>query len=125
MQPHLKIVVAVLVVALIAVIGLIVITQGTSDSAGEPAAETTAVPVETIEAKPEQQEASPTASPEIIESEEDAALAQHGEDHEEAQGTPYEGALAGLSEEEIGALAIAEEGSDARKDPTGGEDPVD
>ena len=82
MQPGMKAVVAVLVVALIAVIGLIVISQG--NSAQKPAPTVTATP-ETTAALEQEPEAT-------------AELAQ-GDDA--AQDTMYEGALAGLTEEEI------------------------
>lgn len=41
------------------------------------------------------------------------------------QETMYEGALAGLTEEEIGKLALAEEESGARRSEDGAEDSVD
>ena len=105
MQPKMKIVVAVLVVALIAVIGLIVVTK--NNSASEPAPAATAAPEATMEPEPE-------ATAEPAQGEEDAA-----------QGTMYEGALAGLSEEEIAKLALAEEESGERQNDTGAEDSVD
>ena len=96
MQPGMKAVVAVLVVALIAVIGLIVISQG--NSAQKPAPTVTATPETTAE------------------------LAQ-GDDA--AQDTMYEGALAGLTEEEIAKMALAEEESSERQSDIGAEDSVD
>ena len=105
MQPKMKIVVAVLVVALIAVIGLIFVTK--NNSASEPAPAATATPEATVEPEPE-------ATAEPAQGEEDAA-----------QGTMYEGALAGLSEEEIAKLALAEEESGERQSDTGAEDSVD
>jgi len=96
MQPGMKAVVAVLVVALIAVIGLIVISQG--NSAQKPAPTVTATPEATAE------------------------LAQ-GDDA--AQDTMYEGALAGLTEEEIAKMALAEEESSERQSDIGAEDSVD
>lgn len=107
MQKVTKIAIAVVVVALIAVIGLIVIS---SRPAGQmPAAQATAQPTEDSgqanEAEPEDAD-------------------QAGEEaQDEAQGTMYEGALAGLTEEEIAALALAEEEADV--DGIGGEDAVD
>mgnify|MGYP000288067656 CR=1 FL=1 len=80
MQPGMKAVVAVLVVALIAVIGLIVMSQG--NSAQKPAPTVTATPETTAALEQE-----PKAT---------AELAQ-GDDA--AQDTMYEGALAGLTEE--------------------------
>ena len=92
MQLGMKAVVAVLVVALIAVIGLIVMSQG--KSAQKPAPTVTAT----------------------------AELAQ-GDDA--AQDTMYEGALAGLTEEEIAKMALAEEESSERQSDIGAEDSVD
>ena len=107
MQPKMKIVVAVLVAALLAVIGWIVVTQ--KNSAQEPAPAATATPeiTETPDTEPE-------ATAEPAQGEEDAA-----------QDTMYEGALAGLSEEEIAKLALAEEESGERQNDTGAEDSVD
>ena len=105
MQLKMKIVVAVPVVALIDVIGLIVVTK--NNSASEPAPAATATPEATIEPEPE-------ATAEPAQGEEDAA-----------QDTMYEGALAGLSEEEIAKLALAEEESGERQSDTGAEDSVD
>ena len=105
MQPKMKVVGAVLVVALIAGIGLIFVTK--NNSASEPAPAATATPEATVEPEPE-------ATAEPAQGEEDAA-----------QGTMYEGALAGLSEEEIAKLALAEEESGERQSDTGAEDSVD
>ena len=107
MQKVTKIAIAVVVVALIAVIGLIVISGRSGE---EPvAAEATAQPT------PENGQAN-EAEPEDAD--------QAGEEaQDEAQGTMYEGALAGLTEEEIAALALAEEEADV--DGIGGEDAVD
>ena len=99
MQPGMKAVVAVLVVALIAVIGLIVISQG--NSAQKPAPTVTATPETTAALEPAQSG--------------DAA----------AQDTMYEGALAGLTEEEIAKMALAEEESSERQSDIGAEDSVD
>jgi hypothetical protein len=111
-----KLVVAVLVAALIVVIGLIYITQ--DQGAEKPAAIATAQPVATAapsatdeaektEAGNEMNDTptTPEAGAESAMTEEAAEKAQENE----AQGTMYEGALAGLSEEEIAKLAMAEE----------------
>ena len=117
MNPAIKAVVAVLVIALIAVVGLIVVTR-TGDA---PQPEPTATPMAT-------QTPQETAAPEPTQtSDEPQAAADTGDEaQEDAQGTMYEGALAGLSDEEIAKLAMAEEASAARTDETTGvEDPVD
>ena len=130
MNPAIKIVVALLVAALIAVVGLIVITDNSSEAAKAP--EVTTAPAATEQlAQAAISEATevPAATSEPADTEE----AENSADNEapaetvtEAQGTMYEGALAGLTEEEIAALAMAEEHSEARTDETSGvEDPVD
>lgn len=79
----------------------------------EPAAAATTAPAEPSAQTTEV----PTASPEA-----DPASAQE----ESAQDdTLYEGALAGLSEEEIAKLALAEEESSERHDEDGAEGAVD
>lgn len=99
-----KIVVAVVVIALIAVIGLIFVTK--DQGANEPAAAATAEP-----------SAEPTATAEPVTTE---------EPQDEAQGTMYEGALAGLTEEEIAALALAEEAAGTQHiEESGAEGAVD
>lgn len=107
MQKVTKIAIAVVVVALIAVIGLIVVNSRLDRQT--PAAEATAQPTD------ENGQANGTEP-------EDADQAGK-EAQDEAQGTMYEGALAGLTEEEIAALALAEEEADV--DGIGGEDAVD
>ena len=102
MQQGTKIVVAVLAVALVAVIGLICLTRG--NRAAEPDAAATASPTIEAEATPLPEESADTA------------------DEDEPM---YEGALAGLTEEEIGKLAIAEEESSERQSNEGAEDSVD
>lgn len=121
MQPIVKIVVAVLVVALIAVIGLIVFNNPGKDNgtgAGEPAAVATTTPEGTAE---NTQEPGVPAQDDAAAAGADEALSDEGE----AQGTMYEGALAGLTEEEIAAMAISEEESSARRDESGAEGAVD
>lgn len=107
MQPTIKVVVAIVVVALIAVIGLIWMTNSRDSGAGEPAAAATTAPEETKQLE-ETAEPEGSASPDPDDADDEA--------QNEAQGAMYEGALAGLSEEEIAALAIAGEGSSARTD---------
>lgn len=107
MQKVTKIAIAVVVVALIAVIGLIVISSRPVEQT--PAVEATAQPAEDSGQANETEPEKPD---------------QAGEEaQDEAQGTMYEGALAGLTEEEIAALALAEEEADV--DGIGGEDAVD
>ena len=129
MNPAIKIVVALLVAALIAVVGLIVITNNSETA--QKALEVTTVPAATEQPKAAVSEATevPAATSEPADTEEAEMSANDeapAETETEAQGTMYEGALAGLTEEEIAALAMAEEHSEARTDETSGvEDPVD
>ena len=108
MQKAIRIAAVVAAVALIVVIGWIIKLNGSKQV---PVQEATAEPTAAAET-------TPTPEPE-----------QTGEpDHEaqdDAQGTMYEGALAGLTEEEIAALALAEEHSAAQTENVGAEDAVD
>ena len=103
MQPIVKIVVAILVVALLAVIGLIAI----SNNAGDKTPEITATAAPAVEAT-----AMPEATQQSGENEDSEATAQAANQaqSEEAQDeVVYEGALAGMTEEEIAQQALAEE----------------
>ena len=111
MQQGTKIAVVVLAIALVAVIGLICLTKGSGTA--QPKAEATATPTA-------EQTSMPEGTPQPGES------AQPAEGEEVTpQETMYEGALAGLTEEEIGKLALAEEESGARRSEDGTEDSVD
>ena len=99
--------VAILTIVLVVVVGLAIVLGLSDKSTGEPVAVATTQP-EATEAPQQTQTA-------------DTQEAQS----DEAQGTVYEGALAGLTEEEIGQLAMAEEQSSARQDNSGAEDAVD
>ena len=109
MNSSIKIVVALIVVALIAVIGMIMIVN---QNASEPAAtaatiiETTAAPeVETEQGEQPEESKEPDMTAQSSEASEDNAA------QDEAQEDMYEGALAGLSEDEIAKMALAEEQS--------------
>ena len=125
MDPAIKRVVAVLAAALIVVIGCILATRG----ARKDAAVTTQD--ETQEKLNMQTQAEKDAAPQAQESPEEAAQASGtgatNEAHkDEAQDqVMYEGAIAGLSEEEIARMALAEEESAERSQTTGVEDAVD
>ena len=109
MQPIMKVVVAILMVALLAVIGLIVISNNAGDKT--PETETTAAPkaevAATAEPKATQEPAKANTESEESSVSEEAPI----EDKEQAQDTVYEGALAGMTEEEIARQALAEEES--------------
>ena len=96
MQNTMRPVIIVVLAALIVVVGLIVLTNTHGQAPDAPAA--TEEPAATQE--PEETEVPPEGE------EAPQASAQSGASGEDL----YEGALAGLTEEEIGALAMAEEG---------------
>ena len=130
MDPAIKKVVAVLAAALIVVIGVILVIN----IAGKDAAVTTGNDSKTQENQniEETKQADADAEPNAEEKPTDEAQAgeagvtQEAQDNVEAQiDGMYEGALAGLSEEEIAKMALAEEESAARTETTGAEDAVD
>ena len=106
MQNTMKTIIAIVLVALIVVIGLIALTNTRSQAPETPVA--TEAP----------------ASTEAPEETEAPQLPEDGtpEDANASSGDLYEGALAGLTEEEIGELAMAEEGVQVEG---AGEDGVD
>jgi hypothetical protein len=91
-----KIAIAIVAVALVIVIGLIVLSANTEKTekieatAVQPVAQATEIPAE-----------EPAKTPE-----------EEAQDEAQGNGEMYEGALAGLTEEEIGKLAMAEEQHD-------------
>lgn len=109
-----KIAIAILAVLLALVIGLIIITGNRRADEGAQ----TIQPEETADIQT------------IQEADENALTAQLEEDGESAQITPeeeapvYEGAIAGLTEEEIAALALAEEGAHAGEEAVDAEEPT-
>jgi len=119
MDPAIKKVAILLACALLVVIGLIVLTRGVVVK--EVATEEAEKKVVQEIAKTEENKA-PTAH----EPNEEAKASQENvtdeaQDIEQAQADDmYEGALAGLSEEEIAKLAMAEEHSAARTEMTEG-----
>jgi len=105
MNPIVKIVVAVLVAALIVVIGLIVISNNAGNDI--PKNEATAAPAIEATANPEA-----TQQPEEATTTEEPVQAAEEAQSEEAQVEDvYEGALAGMTDEEIAMQALAEEQS--------------
>jgi hypothetical protein len=103
MNHIVKIVVAILAAALIAVIGLIVINNNAGNEIPENQA--TAKPAVEAAAKPEATQ-QPEEKDEPEATDEAANEAQNDEAQEEVV---YEGALAGMTEEEIAQQALAEE----------------
>lgn len=129
MDPAIKKVVAVLAVALIVVIGGIILTSGAKDDAAVTTGNQTQ-PGENQNIDDSRQAdatAEPIAQSEPTEGAQAGGMSAANEaQNEEAQdNVMYEGALAGLSEEEIARMALSEEGSAARTETTGVEDAVD
>ena len=130
MDPAIKKVVAVLAAALIVVIGVIlVINIANMDAAVTTGNESKTQENQHIEDK---MQADADAEPNAEEKPTDEAQAGEAGVTQEAQSKDaaqenemYEGALAGLSEEEIAKMALAEEESAARTETTGAEDAVD
>lgn len=128
MDPAIKKVVAVLAAALIVVIGVILVIN----FAGKDAAVTTGSKTQENQNIEETKQADADAEPNAEEKPTDEAKAGEAGVTQEAQSKDaaqsdemYEGALAGLSEEEIAKMALAEEESAARTETTGAEDAVD
>ena len=128
MDPAIKKVVAVLAAALIVVIGVILVIN----FAGKDAAVTTGSKTQENQNIEETKQADADAEPNAEEKPTDEAQAGEAGVTQEAQSKDaaqenemYEGALAGLSEDEIAKMALAEEESAARTETTGAEDAVD
>ena len=130
MDPAIKKVVAVLAAALIVVIGVICVIN----FANKDAAVTTDNGIKNQENQniDESKQADADAEPNAEEKPTDEAKAGEAGVTQEAQSKDaaqenemYEGALAGLSEDEIAKMALAEEESAARTETTGAEDAVD
>lgn len=128
MDPAIKKVVAVLAAALIVVIGVILVIN----FAGKDAAVTTGSKTQENQNIEETKQADADAEPNAEEKPTDEAKAGEAGVTQEAQSKDaaqenemYEGALAGLSEDEIAKMALAEEESAARTETTGTEDAVD
>lgn len=90
-----KIAIAVVAIALVIVIGLIVLNASENKQNIQPTPEPT---VEATVEPTQEPTAEPTTAPE-----------ETAQDEAQVSGEMYEGALAGLTEEEIGKLAMAEE----------------
>ena len=125
MDPAIKKVAIVIALALIVVLGLIFVTQGAGSKEAQIATESSEQVVfkqneeKTEVANAQEMPAYAAMASEVSKTNE----AQIEEDAQEIE--MYEGALAGLSEEEIAKMALAEEESAARTETTGAEDAVD
>jgi hypothetical protein len=121
MDPAIKRVAILLACALIVVIGLIILTRGVAVKEADVATMESDVKVIEEIAKTEENKA-PTAHEPNEEAEASLeTVTIEAQQTEDAQGNEmYEGALAGLSEDEIAKLAMAEEHSAARTETTNG-----
>ena len=125
MDPAIKKVAIVIALALIVVLGLIFVTQGAGSKEAQIATESSEQVVfkqneeKTEEANAQQMPANEAVASEVSKTNE----AQIEDDAQEIE--MYEGALAGLSEEEIAKMALAEESGAARTETTGIETAVD
>ena len=125
MDPAIKKVAIVIALALIVVLGLIFVTQGAGSKEAQIATESSEQVVfkqneeKTEEANAQQMPANEAMASEVSKTNE----AQIEDDAQEIE--MYEGALAGLNEEEIAKMALAEESGSARTETTGIETAVD
>ena len=125
MDPAIKKVAIVIALALIVVLGLIFVTQGAGSKEAQIATESSKQVVsqqkeeKTEEANAQQMPANEAVASEVSKTNE----AQIEDDAQEIE--MYEGALAGLSEEEIAKMAMAEEQGTARTETSGTEGELD
>ena len=126
MDPAIKKVAIVIALALIVVLGLIFVTR----SADSKEAQIATAQNSKVEQKTQETEKTEEANAQELPADEAKASevsktneAQIEEDAQEIE--MYEGALAGLSEEEIAKMALAEESGSARSETTGIETAVD
>ncbi|MBR4038521.1 MAG: hypothetical protein IKJ11_00310 [Clostridia bacterium] len=128
MDPAIKKVAIVLALALIVVLGLIAVTHGAGSKDAPVATEdSNTIAVQTENAQtPEPQTASADDMPTNQADAGEAGNTNEAQLNDQAQEIEmYEGALAGLSEEEIAKMALAEEQGTARSETTGIETAVD
>ena len=125
MDPAIKKVAIVIALALIVVLGLIFVTRSADSKEAQIATESSKQVVsqqkeeKTEEANAQQMPANEAVASEVSKTNE----AQIEDDAQEIE--MYEGALAGLSEEEIAKMALAEEEGAARNETTGIENAID
>jgi preprotein translocase subunit SecF len=126
MDPAIKKVAIVIALALVVVLGLIFVTNG---ARGKDAQVATANSVQTAEKTaqtPDTQEADAKTLPAEVADASEVSKTNEAQIEDDAQEIEmYEGALAGLSEEEIANMALAEEEGAARGETTGIEDAID
>ena len=127
MDPAIKKVAIVIALALIVVLGLIFVTQGAGSKGAQVATQSSDQIVAKMDENPETKEANAENKPaDEAKASEVSKTNEAPEENEAAQAEEmYEGALAGLSEEEIAKMALAEEAGSARNETTGIENAVD
>ena len=127
MDPAIKKVAIVIAAALVVVLGLIFVTNGASSKEAQVATDHSTQTAETATQIPNIQEAdAQTVSAEAADASEVSKTNEAPDMTEAAQENElYEGALAGLSEEEIAKMALAEEQGTARSETTGIENAID
>ena len=126
MDPAIKKVAIVIALALIVVLGLIFATQGTGSKEAQVATESSQQIASKVTEIPQKMEADADNKPADVADASEVSKTNEAQIKEDAQEIEmYEGALAGLSEEEIAKMALAEESGAARTERTGIETAVD
>lgn len=126
MDPAIKKVAIVIALALIVVLGLIFVTQGAGSKEAQVATQSSDQIVAKMDENPETKEANAENKPTYEAKAGEVSKTNEAQIKEDAQEIEmYEGALAGLSEEEIAKMALAEEEGKARTETTGIETAVD
>ena len=127
MDPAIKKVAIVLAAALVVVLGLIFVIQGADGKDAQVATQANTQIVEQTAQNPETKEADAQTLPAVVaDASEVSETNKASEEIEQTQTeVMYEGALAGLSEEEIAKMALAEEQGAARTETTGIETAID
>lgn len=124
MDPAIKRVALVLAAALIVVLGLIFVIEGAGSKEAQVATNSNPVTKNTQTAKT--QDANAQELPADVADASDVSKTNEAQIEDDAQEIEmYEGALAGLSEEEIAKMALAEEAGSARTETHGMEMAVD
>ena len=127
MDPAIKKVAIVLAAALVVVLGLIFVIQGADSKDAQVATQANTQIVEQTTQIPETKEADAQTLPAVVADASEVSETNEASEKNEQTQTEvmYEGALAGLSEEEIAKMALAEEQGAARTETTGIETAID
>ena len=126
MDPAIKKVAIVIALALVVVLGLIFVTNGASSKDAQVATEDSVQVVPQTTQIPDIQEADAQELPADVADASEVSKTNEAQIEDDAQEIEmYEGALAGLSEEEIAKMALAEEQGTARAETTGSENAID